>query len=66
MDGGNTIHGFLEAGLLQEITIARIPILIGEGIPLFGRVDHDVRMELLESRAYPTGVVQSRYRIVAA
>src|SRR5262245_61215647 len=35
VDGGNTIQGFLRAGLIQRLMITRVPVLIGEGIPLF-------------------------------
>jgi dihydrofolate reductase len=66
VDGGRTIQGFLRAGLIQEMTITRIPILIGQGIPLFGRLDRDVRFEHIQTKAYPNGFVQSRYRAVAA
>ena len=36
IDGGDTILRFLRAGLIQRLTITRVPVLIGEGIPLFG------------------------------
>jgi dihydrofolate reductase len=36
IDGGVTIQRFLAAGLIDEITITRIPVLIGAGRPLFG------------------------------
>ena len=36
VDGGITIQRFLRAGLVQRLIITRVPVLIGEGIPLFG------------------------------
>jgi dihydrofolate reductase len=66
VDGGRTIQGFLRAGLIQDMTITRIPILIGDGIPLFGRLDLDVRFEHVETKTYPSGFVQSKYRAVTA
>lgn len=63
LDGGATIQGFLAAGMIDEITVTRIPVLIGEGIPLFGRLARDVRMEHAETRAFANGFVQSRYRV---
>src|SRR5207249_10074395 len=36
VDGGITIQRFLEAGLIHRLIIARVPVLIGGGIPLFG------------------------------
>jgi dihydrofolate reductase len=36
VDGGITIQGFFRAGLVQRLVITRVPVLIGDGIPLFG------------------------------
>ena len=62
IDGGKTIQGFLNAGLIQDIIITHIPILIGEGIPLFGKLDRDIRFQHIETKAYKSGFVQSKYR----
>jgi dihydrofolate reductase len=64
VDGGKTIQSFLRAGLLDEITVTTIPVLIGQGIPLFGPLEADVKLELLESRAFEDGLMQSRYAVV--
>jgi dihydrofolate reductase len=63
VDGGATIRGFLEAGLIQDLTITRVPVLLGAGIPLFGLLPHDVRLEHLATRSYRSGLVTSAYRI---
>lgn len=63
IDGGVTIQRFLSAGLIDEMTISVMPVLIGEGIPLFGPTGRDISLELLDSRGYPSGVVQSHYRV---
>jgi dihydrofolate reductase len=63
IDGGKTIQGFLQAGLINTLTISTVPILIGCGRPLFGALARDVRLALIESRSFPNGVVQSRYRV---
>jgi len=65
VDGGVTIQGFLEAGLIQRVIITRIPVLLGSGIPLFGPLSHDVRLEHVATRSYPSGMVQSEYVIAA-
>ena len=65
IDGGVTIQGFLEAGLIQHLTITRIPVLLGTGIPLFGSLSHDIRLEHVATRSYPSGMVQSEYVIAA-
>jgi dihydrofolate reductase len=64
VDGGRTIQGFLRAGLIQDLTITRIPVLIGTGRPLFGPLDRDVRLEHVETTSYPNGYVQTRYRVL--
>ena len=65
VDGGVTIQGFLAAGLIQRMIITRIPVLLGSGIPLFGPLSHDVRLEHVATRSYPSGMVQSEYLIAA-
>lgn len=62
VDGGKTIQQFLSAGLLDDLTITVLPILLGGGIPLFGEMDAGQRLQLAESRAFPNGCVQQRYR----
>lgn len=63
IDGGVTIQRFIAAGLIQHLTITRIPVLLGRGIPLFGSLSHDIRLEHLTTRSYPSGLVQSEYII---
>ncbi|HWR35872.1 MAG TPA: dihydrofolate reductase family protein [Clostridia bacterium] len=63
VDGGVTIQGFLKAGLIQHLIITRIPLLLGSGIPLFGPLPHDIRMQHVATRSYPSGMVQSEYMI---
>jgi dihydrofolate reductase len=64
VDGGITVQGFLRAGLIQRITITRVPVLIGEGIPLFGSLPHDVKLCHISTQTYPTGLVKSEYEVV--
>jgi dihydrofolate reductase len=65
IDGGITIQGFLRAGLIQRLIITRVPVLIGEGIPLFGTLPRDVRLRHVATRHYPSGLVQSEYEVAA-
>jgi dihydrofolate reductase len=64
IDGGQTIQGFLNAGLIDEMTITIIPILLGKGIPLFANLNREFRLVLEKSRSFANGFVQNRYRVV--
>ena len=61
VDGGITVQRFLQAGLIQRIVITRVPVLIGTGIPLFGPLQHDILLRHVDTRHYPSGLVQSEY-----
>ncbi len=63
VDGGITIQQFLRAGLIQRLIITRVPVLIGDGIPLFGSLPNDVRLRHVMTRHYPSGLVQSEYEV---
>jgi len=64
VDGGITIQTFLAAGLIQRMTITRVPVLIGEGIPLFGALPRDVRLEHVATRSYASGLVSIEYSVI--
>jgi dihydrofolate reductase len=64
VDGGITIQNFLRAGLVQRLTITRVPVLIGDGIPLFGSRPYDVRLRHVATQHYPSGLVKSEYTLV--
>ncbi|MFL5403891.1 MAG: dihydrofolate reductase family protein, partial [Gemmatimonadales bacterium] len=61
VDGGITIQRFLQAGLIQRLIVTRIPVLLGSGIPRFGPLERDVRLQHVATRQYPSGMVQSEY-----
>ncbi|MDP9264471.1 MAG: dihydrofolate reductase family protein [Acidobacteriota bacterium] len=65
VDGGITIQGFLRAGLIQRLIITRVPVLIGDGVPLFGALPHDIRLRHVGTRHYPSGLVSSEYHVAA-
>jgi hypothetical protein len=46
------------------MTITTIPVLIGEGLPLFGPLNRDVKLELLASRSFDNGFVQNKYQVL--
>jgi dihydrofolate reductase len=53
----------LRLGLADEICYAILPVVIGDGVPFFGRLDKDVALHLVEVRAYRTGMVELRYDV---
>lgn len=65
IDGGKTIQSFLAEGFINEITVTIIPVLLGEGIPLFGRMVKDLLLQHLESKIFPDGLVQSKYKVLS-
>ena len=64
VDGGITIQKFLRAGLVHRLTITRVPVFIGEGIPLFGSLPYDVRLRHVATQHYPSGLVKSEYEVI--
>jgi dihydrofolate reductase len=63
VDGGITIQRFLQAGLIQRLIITRVPVLIGDGIPLFGTLQRDIRLRHVATQQYPSGLVKSEYAV---
>jgi len=64
LDGGQVIQSFLREGLVDDMTLTTIPVLIGEGLPLFGKVEKDKKLRLAESRSWDNGIVQSKYQVL--
>lgn len=63
LDGGQLIQSFLREGLVADIIITTVPVLLGSGKPLFGSLPQDIDLTLLSSRSFPSGLVQSHYRL---
>jgi len=63
VDGGRTVHTFLAAGLISDLTLTRVPVLIGTGHTPFGVLPDDVSLEHQRTEVFPGGSVQSTYRV---
>ena len=63
IDGGKIIQSFMREGLIADMTVTIVPILIGEGKRMFGPLDADIDLQLLESNSFPSGLVTSRYEV---
>ena len=61
IDGGLTITSFLNLKLINEMTITKAPLLLGEGIPLFGKMNGSVKLEKPESTTFENDFVQVKY-----
>ncbi|RON08817.1 deaminase [Pseudomonas brassicacearum] len=63
VDGGQLVQSFLRDGLVADMVITTVPVLIGSGRPLFGALQQDIELKLVSSRCFPSGLVQSTYRL---
>ncbi len=65
VDGGRVIQSFLNDNLIADLILTRAPVLLGEGIPLFGPSKREQDLEHIATTAFPSGLVQSTYRVTA-
>ncbi len=63
IDGGQTIQAFLDSGLINELIITRIPVLLGQGIPLFSQIGSEHELRHVGTYVSDNGFVQSRYEV---
>ena len=62
--GGGVVSGeCLRLGLADEVRYSVLPILIGDGIPFFDRLERDIPLHLAEVTAYVSGTVELRYEV---
>lgn len=63
VDGGKIVQSFLREGLIADMAITLIPVLIGDGIPLFDSLDADIELKLVSSQSFNSGLVQNTYQL---
>lgn len=62
-DGGaETVHMLLQNDLIDEMIISVIPVLLGDGISLFGKQFPEKKLQLINSATFEKGLVQLQYR----
>lgn len=61
--GGMVAAECLRLGLADEVRYSILPVLIGEGLSFFQRLDRDVALHLAEATAYRNGMVALRYEV---
>jgi dihydrofolate reductase len=61
--GGNVASQFADEGLLDEVLVTVVPVVLGEGKPLFDRRVPGGAMQLTGVRSFDNGMVELRYEI---
>ena len=64
VDGGRIVQSFIRAGLVDDMTVTFVPILIGNGLRLFGEIDSDIDLKLVTSQAFDSGLVSNHYKLL--
>jgi dihydrofolate reductase len=63
MGGGITASAFVDAGLLDEVSLHIMPVILGAGIPAFARSKVEKKLQLLETKSFKNGVLHLRYAV---
>ncbi|MFE4514637.1 dihydrofolate reductase family protein [Kitasatospora sp. NPDC056783] len=63
IDGGKVVQGFLAHDLVDEITLTRVPVLLGHGLPLFGPLAQDIRLTHTGTLTTDSGMTSSHYTV---
>lgn len=62
VDGGALIHSLVAKGKVHQLILSRIPVLLGDGIPLFPVHQHQTAFEHENTEVFSNGIVKSSYR----
>src|SRR5262249_9099861 len=61
--GGSLFRSLLDAGLVDMVEVAVIPVLLGEGIPLLPPPAKQTKLKLIGHKVYKTGIVSLQYSV---
>jgi dihydrofolate reductase len=64
--GGELYRSFLDAGLVDTVEVAIIPVLLGGGLPLLPHPAKQAPLTLQSHRVYKSGIVSLQYAITRA
>jgi dihydrofolate reductase len=63
MGGGRLATSFRERRLITEYVIRVLPVILGDGIPLFAATPRQELLQLVKAKSDPNGVVRLNYRV---
>ncbi len=63
MGGGLLAKPLFEANLIDELGVNIHPILLGSDIPLFHKMSHQIKLELIQCKTFNNGCVSITYRV---
>ena len=63
IDGGATITSFLNLKLINNMCITQVPVMLGSGIPLFGKMDVQIRLENAKAVVFANDFIQFHYSV---
>jgi dihydrofolate reductase len=61
--GANLLTQFLDLDLIDELGMSIIPVLLGDGVPFFGRLAERKRLKLVECKPFKSGIVLLNYTL---
>jgi len=64
VDGGQLIQSFLRENLITDMVISTMPVLLGDGRPLFGSMNAEISLKHVHTKAFPSGLVQTQYTVL--
>ena len=63
IDGGATITAFINLQLINELIVTRAPVLLGGGLPLFGKTYKQIKLGNAQAKAFPNDFIQVKYTV---
>jgi dihydrofolate reductase len=61
--GGELFRSFAEAGLVDSIEVAIMPVILGKGVPFAPELPDQIRLNLTDNHVYPSGIVKLQYDV---
>lgn len=61
--GGEVITQFIDQNLLDELILAIVPVLLGEGVPLFRKIGELKKLKVTKSKVFDSGIILMNYQL---